>query len=79
MFQKLISLKFPSIFTRLVIKMYTLQYANVPWKGKNSRQFHIGNGVKQGAVLSAILYCIYMNGLFEKLREQKTGCWISNS
>ena len=34
------------------------------------------NGVKQGAVLSAILYCVYMNGLFEKLRERKIVCWI---
>ena len=57
--------------------MYTLQYANVCWNGKNSHQFHISNGAKQGAVLSAILYCIYMNGLFEKLRENKTGCWIN--
>ena len=77
MFKKLINLKFPLIFTRLLIKMYTLQYANVCWKGKNSRQFHTSNGVKQGAFLHAILCCIYMNGLFEKLREQKTGCWIN--
>ena len=52
--------------------MYTLQYANVRWKGKDSRQFHISNGVKQGAVLSAIRH-----RLFEKLREQKTGCWTN--
>ena len=39
--------------------------------------FHISNGVKQAAVLSAILYCIYANGLFETLREHKTGCWIN--
>ena len=55
----------------------TLKYANVRWNGKNSHQFQISNGVKQGAVLSAMLYCIYMNGLFEKLRENKTGCWIN--
>ena len=59
------------------MKMYTLQYANVRWNGKNFHQFHISNGVKQGAILSAILYCIYMNGLFEKLRENKTGYWIN--
>ena len=74
MFKKLINLRFSLIFTKLLMKMYTLQYANVRWNGKNSHQFHISNGVKQGAVLSAILYCIYMNGLFEKLREYNTGC-----
>ena len=77
MFKKLINLRFSLIFTKLLMKMYTLQYANVRWNGKNSHQFHISNGVKQGAILSAILYCIYMNGVFEKLRENKTGCWIN--
>ena len=79
MFKKLLCLNFSLIFTRLLIKMYTLQYANVRWQGKNSRQFHISNGVKQGAVLSAILYCIYVNGLFEKLRQHKTGWWINGA
>ena len=59
--------------------MYTLPYANVQWQGKNSHQFHISNGVKQRAVLSAILYCTYVNGLFEKLRQHKTGCWINGA
>ena len=36
----------------------------------------MSKGVKQGAVLSAILYCFYTNGLFEELRKQKVGCWI---
>ena len=79
MFKKLLCLNFSLIFTRLLIKMYTLQYANVRWQGKNSRQFHISNGVQQGAVLSAILYCIYVNGLFKNLRQHKTGCWINGA
>ena len=77
MFKKLINLRFSLIFTRLLIKMCTLQYTNVRWDGKNSHQLHISNGVKQGAVLSAILYCIDTNSLFEKLRENKTGCWFN--
>ena len=27
-------------------------------------------------MLSAILYCFYMNGLFTLLRERKSGCWV---
>jgi len=34
------------------------------------------NGCKQGAVLSGILYNFYVNGLFQRLRERKSGCWI---
>ena len=35
------------------------------------------NGVSQGAVLNAILYCIYMNELFGILRRSKFGCWVN--
>ena len=34
------------------------------------------NGVKQGAVLSAILFCVYMNDLYRILRKSRSGCWI---
>ena len=35
------------------------------------------NGVRQGAVLSAIFYCIYINNLFKGLRDSRLGCWIN--
>ena len=41
--------------------------------------FTMVNGVKQGAVLSALLYCIYVNGLFEKLRFKRAGCWMGST
>ena len=31
----------------------------------------MNNGVKQDAVLSAVLYCIYMNDLYKKIREKR--------
>ena len=77
LFGKLINQNLSAIFSRLLMRMYTLQYANVCWNGKRSHCFKMNNGVKQGAVLSAILYCIYMNDLYKKLREKKTGCWIN--
>ena len=56
--------------------MYTTQKANVRWGGVISKFFKMSNGVKQGAVLSAILYCFYTDDLFKRLRKQKIGCWI---
>ena len=35
------------------------------------------NSVRQGADLSAIFYCIYMNDLFKILRRSKLGCWVN--
>ena len=37
------------------------------------------NGVKQGAVLSALLFCVYVDELFKILRKKRTGCWINNN
>ena len=79
LFKKLIVLGLSAIFVRLLITMYLLQFANVRWNGHLSEKFALSNGVKQGAVLSAILYCIYVNGLFERLREKRTGCWIKGN
>ena len=78
LFQKLLDRGFPCTYVRLLMVMYGRQYANVKWNGDTSANFPIKNGVKQGAVLSAILFCIYINDLFNVLRRKKSGCWIKN-
>ena len=77
LFRKLLSKGIPVIFVRLLIFQYQNQKANVRWNGKFSYSFSLSNGVKQGAVLSPLLYCFYSNDLFKILRKNKTGCWIS--
>ena len=39
--------------------------------------FIIRNVVRQGAVLSAIFYCIYINTLFKILRTSKLRCFVN--
>ena len=56
--------------------MYLQQHARVRWNGIVSDMFNLVNGCKQGAVLSGILYNFYVNGLFQRLRELKSGCWV---
>ena len=34
------------------------------------------NGVRQGAVLSALAYCFYCEDLFRLLEQRRSGCWI---
>ena len=51
------------------------QQANVRWNGLLSNSFHVKNGVKQGAIISPILYSI----LFTCLRKRKTGCWVNGT
>ena len=78
LFKKLVNRGMSPIFLRLLLYMYANQAAKVKWKGTLSEAFSITNGVKQGAVLSAILFCVYIDDLIKKLRRNKDGCWINN-
>ena len=64
------------IFIRLLMFIYMMQYANVKWNGEVSSWFMLSNGVRQGGVISAILYCFYVNDLFTLLRTRGEGCWV---
>ena len=79
LFKKLLEQGMPAIVVRFILISYKNQKANVKWNGKESHYFSIGNGVKQGAILSAILYCIYTNGLFQELRRKNIGCFVGQS
>ena len=58
--------------------MYTKQKLQVRWGSIMSSQFTACNGVKQGAILSHILFSIYMDGLFEQLEKSGVGCHMGN-
>ena len=78
LFRKLVERDVPPIYLRLLLVMYLSQTAKVRWGSSISAEFEIQNGVKQGAVLSAILFCVYMDGLLKELRRNRDGCWINN-
>ena len=71
--------KLSPISMRLMLVMYISQNANVRLGKSYSTSFSITHGVKQGAVLSAVLFCVYIDDLIKTLRKKKTGYWINNS
>ena len=79
LFKKLLKTRIPPIFLRLLIVMYLEQQANVKWMDSYSDTFPLSNGVRQGGVISAILYCFYGNELFRSLRNSGLGCWINDN
>ena len=79
LFHKLDEKGIPPIILRLMIQMYETQKANVRWGNNLSETFTLRNGVKQGAVLSPRLFCVYMDALFGVLRKRRTGCWIGDA
>ena len=53
--------------------MYTNQQCYVQWGDARSDTFKIFNGVKQGGVISPILFTIYINQLFQRLKQMGLG------
>ena len=50
----------------------------VLWNGVYSCPFSVKNGVKQGAIISPILFCVYLDVLLTELRAAGVGCFIDN-
>ena len=64
--------------------MYTQQQVCVRWGGggggggNTAHTVSISNGVKQGGVLSPVLFTVYMDSLLVRLVKSRCGCYIGN-
>ena len=76
LFEKLIDRRMNSIYLRCLLYMYTNQSLCVKWNGLTSSNFTAKNGVKQGGIISPILFCIYIDDLLVTLKESGYGCHI---
>jgi hypothetical protein len=56
--------------------MYTGHLIRVSWAGVLSDYFGALNGVKQGGVVSPVLFCIYIDDLLINLSQSGVGCYI---
>ena len=56
--------------------MYTHQKCHVRWNNEHSDSFSVSNGVKQGSVISPLLFSIYIENLFSKLNHLGLGCHV---
>ena len=56
-FREMIIRKIPPLVIRLIMEMYEKQSMAVRWNNEYSDSFGVSNGVKQGGVLSPILFC----------------------
>ena len=69
LFRKLLSRKMSPLILRLLMFMYTNQELQVKWSGSVSERFNVLNGVKQGGVVSPILFAVYMDDLLMLLEK----------
>jgi hypothetical protein len=61
---------------RCLLYMYTNQALKVNWNGIISNEFKAQNGVKQGGVLSPLLFNVYIDELLCRLRKSGIGCHV---
>ena len=47
----------------------------VRWNSSVSDSFHVSNGVRQGGVLSPMLFAVYVDSLLEMLEASGVGCY----
>jgi hypothetical protein len=76
LFRELMMRNLPATFTRLMLNMYCSHFTRVTWNGSYSNFFKVYNGVKQGAIISPVLFCIYIDGLLRRLEDSRTGCYM---
>ena len=74
LFRLLISRDLPSAWLRLLLNIYTNISIRIASNGICSAMFLVKNGVKQGGVISPILFCIYLDGLLNLLATAQIGC-----
>ena len=76
LFSTLLDRKVECLFLRLMLFIYRNQSCNVKWCGEYSHRFNVSNGVRQGAVSSAILFSVYIDELLLLLQRSRLGCHI---
>ena len=75
LFRKLQSRGLPLPLLRFLSNWYFSQEMSVCWGPGGSKSFGVSNGVRQGGVLSPLLFSVYMDGLIEVLSESGVGCY----
>ena len=73
---KLIERNVPTCLINVVINWYGKLTAAVRWNGIFSNAFAISCGVRQGSVLSPLLFNIYVDDLISQLTISNLGCYI---
>ena len=79
LFDKLLKRNIPKVFVRLLAVWYCTQKCTVRWGSTFSLSFPVANGVRQGGILSPLLFNIYMDDLSKTLNQAKVGCMFNGT
>ena len=78
LYLKLLNRHFPLCWLRILLYRYSNPTSVVKWQNSFSDSCCVISGVRQGGVLSAWFWAVYMDDLVKQLRASKLGCHIAN-
>jgi hypothetical protein len=76
LFIKLLDRNVPKHLVNILISWYFNSFVRVRWMSELSSSFKLNAGVRQGGVLSPVLFALYVNDLLFNLHKSKLGCII---
>ena len=79
LFELLINRGLPMPMLRLLLYQYTHQLVRTTWQGESSDIFSTVNGVRQGGVLSPVLFTVYIDVLLQRLKDKGLGCMVGQT
>ena len=79
LYSKLIDRNISVTFVRLLMYWYGNQQFCIRWGSTYSNYFFVSNGVRQGGILSPILFCVYMENLSVALNKSGIGCIMNGT
>ena len=79
LFNVLLSRDIHPCIVRIIVNSYIRQKARVSWGSYTTQYFDLCNGVKQGGVISAIFFTLYIDSLLIKLEESGYGCHMNGT
>lgn len=74
LFFKLVQLNVPLYLINVLVNWYSKLAARIRWGSCLSGEYRITCGIRQGGVLSPILFSVYINNVIKKL--SKLGCYM---
>ena len=78
LFTKLLEREVPHIVVRLLKTWYATQQFSIQWGNCKSSAFNVTNGVRQGGILSPIMFNVCMDSLSQRLLDLNIGCHMNN-